>query len=304
MYNFQKGKTYKFGLLTPDGEQRANDPFPLFRSRPSPVSVAGDILINLGIKNFNDYLTRNIHEFPFRNVVHCYVLDDTTGTYNKCVEGNPIPKEKNPVYQQKMQQQQGQEMNGVPNQNGLSDNPYRLQSFGQPYDSNNGRQQQREPERNNVDISQIENMFKSRLEALESAIREKDTKINALIDKSITKDEQIGEMKAVIRGLEIENEKMLGSLNSYIDRYGGKGIGLSDGGSKLLDIIAPILQNEQVGSAIGAFLNKVTGGNKAAEQQQPQQQSIPEQRNYIPDSYPGREQLQKTEVGFDDGFVQ
>lgn len=83
--NFERKKIYRFGIV------KAESPtsLPEFSPRYKSPAVSGDHLLKSGIRDFNDYLIKNPHNYPTTKTIHCFIVDDD-GNYQYYAEGNPF----------------------------------------------------------------------------------------------------------------------------------------------------------------------------------------------------------------------
>lgn len=256
---FDKNKTYVIGVLTTTGLENPTSPTPTFRTRPKEVAIKGSNLYEEGIKTISDYLKKNPHNYPVNNTLHFYQEDPATKNLELFGRGNPFP---NP------------EKDGE----NLADKPIAQQSFAPP------------PQQNyNSDLIEL---YKQQINNLNESIKLKEFKIEELQNKIVSKDEEMLNLRAENRTLEIENEKLKGALEGYIERFGGNS-GLSDanvvsGFAKLADAASGILSQEPIQQLIAGFGAKFLGNKfnipiqetpqpqPLFTQQQPQQQNFQE----------------------------
>jgi len=258
--NFEKDKIYKFGILSDEGNRNPASPFPEFKKSPKPVAMAGKILIDNDIRNFSDYLEKNIHNYPPKDIVQCYLFEPDASSYKKLAEGNPFKRE------------------SVKEETTIND---RL--FTNP--DANTHQQPITLERGNLfvprsslDLDGLQGIYQRQIEALSETIQYKENKINELINKQIELINENGRLEAELRGLEIENDKLSSSLETLLNRE-KESNGLSDGGAgtQIVSMLMELATDPNVRSGITNYIKSKFGGGqqKTEEPKQNGQQPLP-----------------------------
>lgn len=255
--DFKRNRTYKFGILSEDGERNPAAPYPSFKKTPKPVAIAGSLLIDGGMKTFGDYLERNPHNFPPKDIVQCYELDNDSASFIKLNEGNPFKRESERPQQSKA----------------LSDRAFSnppAQSAGM---RNLGNEYMPIP-RSRIDLDGLQKIFQDQIDKLNETLREKEIQISALTNKHIELISKNGQLEAELRSLEMENDKLNNSLETLLNRE-KESAGLADGGvgMQIASLVTELATDPNVRSGVVNFIKSKFGGGQ--QQQTGQQQPLP-----------------------------